>query len=92
MCDKICMFVILQNNLVFRMDFPENTMTFGRKIPPYKISDQIIRGSIIAIFISEVIHYYVIDFAIRILKFILYVDSQSLQILVSYLQETSRIG
>ncbi|XP_011202110.3 tudor domain-containing protein 5 [Bactrocera dorsalis] len=42
------------NSLVFRMDFPENTMTFGKKIPPYKISDQIIRGSIIGIFISEI--------------------------------------
>nr|XP_036213493.1 uncharacterized protein LOC106617835 [Bactrocera oleae] len=42
------------NNLVFRMDFPENTMTFGKKIPTYKISDQIIRGSIIGIFISEI--------------------------------------
>uniref|UniRef100_A0A0K8UTG5 Tudor domain-containing protein 5 n=2 Tax=Bactrocera latifrons TaxID=174628 RepID=A0A0K8UTG5_BACLA len=42
------------NSLVFRMDFPENTMTFGKKIPSYKISDQIIRGSIIGIFISEI--------------------------------------
>lgn len=80
--------MILQNNLVFRMDFPENTMTFGKKIPTYKISDQIIRGSIIGIFISEVIHDYIIHSVIGILIFISYVDPQPLQILVSYLQET----
>ncbi|XP_067633848.1 tudor domain-containing protein 5 [Eurosta solidaginis] len=42
------------DNLVFRMDFPENTMTFGRKIPNYKIPDNVRRGSIIGIFISEI--------------------------------------
>ncbi|XP_017466916.1 PREDICTED: uncharacterized protein LOC108359525 isoform X2 [Rhagoletis zephyria] len=42
------------NNLVFRMDFPENTMTFGKVIPQYKIPDNVRRGSIIGIFISEI--------------------------------------
>ncbi|XP_054736982.1 tudor domain-containing protein 5 isoform X1 [Anastrepha obliqua] len=42
------------NNLVFRMDFPENTMTFGKKIPEYKLPDNIRSGSIIGIFISEI--------------------------------------
>ncbi|XP_011192994.1 uncharacterized protein LOC105218853 isoform X2 [Zeugodacus cucurbitae] len=42
------------NNLVFRMDFPENTMTFGKKIASYKIPDNIRQGAIIGIFISEI--------------------------------------
>ncbi|CAD6998570.1 unnamed protein product [Ceratitis capitata] len=42
------------DNLVYRMDFPESTVTFGIKIPSYKLPEKYRPGDVIGLFISEI--------------------------------------
>lgn len=52
----IFFYLLLQKFNVFRLDFPNYVVSFGRKIAPCKISNDIVVGSCIKLFITEVIN------------------------------------
>ena len=47
-------FFLFQNDMVFRVDFPKNALTFGHKIKPYTLSNDMKCGTMIRIFVAEV--------------------------------------